>query len=353
MIYEKGKIIKNVIDNTTGLERIIKKVYAKDDVVHNSPLGALEDRSTYMNEDSTDIIDEDILILRPEAYSEGVLHSILPKDGSGDFTVDRNSIATYVGKDGLIKTAQPNEPRIDWSTGEPVILVEPQRTNLISFSNDFSNGDLWSSPGNVVTPNQGISPDGLLNADLISRTRTTWPSYISYKDIINALNEDYAQSIYVKYYDIRYLHVIASNIKSDIIIDLLNKQLIRNEDSLFLDLKIEENGWMRISFKANGRDGYRLIYLTLNSKAEYLTTASDLGSCYIYGAQAEQGTEASSYISTNGSTVTRLADDISVTTPEGVTSITETIDGVEQTPITEIPTTYSLPVGNINKVTMI
>ena len=68
--------------------------------------------------------------------------------------------------------------------------------------------------------------------------------------------------------------------------------------------------------------------------------------------EVKEGTESSSYIPTNGTTVTRLADEISVPTPAGVTSITETIDGVDQTPITTIPATYSLPVGNINKVKM-
>jgi len=92
---------------------------------------------------------------------------------------------------------------------------------------------------------------------------------------------------------------------------------------------------------------------SLTSVRQELYQGDGTSGIYIFGAQVETGTKATSYIPTNGTTVTRLADNISVPTPAGVTAITETIDGVEQTPITTIPATYSLPVGNINKVTML
>ena len=50
-------------------------------------------------------------------------------------TFTRASVATYVGKDGLIKTAGVNEPRFDHdrATGESLgLLIEEQRTNYQS-----------------------------------------------------------------------------------------------------------------------------------------------------------------------------------------------------------------------------
>ena len=56
-----------------------------------------------------------------------------------------------------------NLPRVDYTDGTSSLLVEPQRTNLVTYSEDFTA--MWSKTGAVVTPNQAISPDGTLNAD--------------------------------------------------------------------------------------------------------------------------------------------------------------------------------------------
>jgi hypothetical protein len=73
------------------------------------------------------------LISLCDATNNAKLYSIVPDDGSGDFTAARNSTATYVGADGLIKTAVANEPRIEFNPDGSYkgLLVEPQRTNLV------------------------------------------------------------------------------------------------------------------------------------------------------------------------------------------------------------------------------
>jgi len=67
-----------------------------------------------------------------------------------DFT--RASSGTYVGSDGLIKTATTNEPRFDHdpTTGESLgLLVEESRTNL--FLNSVWAGATTGTPGNAPT----------------------------------------------------------------------------------------------------------------------------------------------------------------------------------------------------------
>ena len=72
------------------------------------------------------------LSLTANAYKAGKLYSFKPFDGSGDFNVVRNTIATRVNQNGIIETVATNVPRLDYSNSEcPVILVEPQRTNLV------------------------------------------------------------------------------------------------------------------------------------------------------------------------------------------------------------------------------
>ena len=65
-----------------------------------------------------------------------------------------------------------NTPRIDYSTGEKAFLLEPQSTNLINYSEDFSNSS-WGKTNSSITSNSIISPDGTLNADkLVENTST-------------------------------------------------------------------------------------------------------------------------------------------------------------------------------------
>ena len=68
------------------------------------------------------------LIVTPNGKKAGKLYALK----GADLDVVRATTDTYVGSDGLIKTAGINEPRFDYSNGScPSILVEPQRTNLV------------------------------------------------------------------------------------------------------------------------------------------------------------------------------------------------------------------------------
>ena len=57
---------------------------------------------------------------------------------------------------------EDNIPRIDYSTGTEAFLLEPQSTNLVPYSEDFSQ---WTPVGTpTITSNYGISPDGTQNS---------------------------------------------------------------------------------------------------------------------------------------------------------------------------------------------
>ena len=81
------------------------------------------------------------------------------------FNFSRASKATVVNKDGLIETVGSGEPRIDYKDdSKGALLLEPQRTNLFTYSEDFSNGSWQKVASSTITTNTVISPDSTLNA---------------------------------------------------------------------------------------------------------------------------------------------------------------------------------------------
>ena len=68
-------------------------------------------------------------------------------------TFTRSSVGTYVGADGLIKTAAVSEARFDHNptTGESLgLLIEEQRTNSFLYSGDLSNTDGWTRINSII-----------------------------------------------------------------------------------------------------------------------------------------------------------------------------------------------------------
>ena len=252
----------------------------------------------------------------PSGIKEGKLYSFRPNDGTGDFTVSRNSTATYVDEDGLIKTALANVPRIDWSTGEAALLVEPQSTNILD--KNTPNALIGVSLDGIVA-----DPTGGNNARAYSKTGPD--TLIRFGSVDTPLTESVkVASVWVRSYS------GTAQIRLD------------SQDNNGTIFNISEQ-WQRIEVNSLGR----------TTDQGFMDVEEVTGTIHLWAPQLEQGTKATSTIVIGNSSVTRLADNISVPTPAGVTAITETIDGVDQTPITTIPATYSLPVGNINKVTML
>ncbi len=90
-----------------------------------------------------------------------------------DFT--RASTATRVNKQGLIEVVKSNVPRIDYTdTSDGVLLLEKAATNLETKSNEFST---WQINSNITrTANYIVSPDGTLNGTRLQFTANGFSS---------------------------------------------------------------------------------------------------------------------------------------------------------------------------------
>ena len=290
------------------------------------------------------------LVLLPKGVKDGKLYSQKPLDGTGDFTVSRNTDATYVDKNGVIQTAPPNVARIDYTDGGcGALLVEPQSTNLVTYSEDFSNA-IWLKSGVTVTPNSIISPNGNLTADKIVET-TDNVLYGVYRNIPST--GTYTHSIFAKAGERTWMRMnLISGADSNIWFDLTNGVVGSNPNGFTYEIINYGNGWFKYSVTRINAATSFTTFIPSTGDGDTTYTGDGTSGIYIFGASLKVNTDYSSYIPTQGSTVTRLADVVTATVPSGVTEIIETIDNVEQAPITVIPTTYQIPNGNINKVIM-
>ena len=104
------------------------------------------------------------------AFKDGKVLAYNDEDGNFkplpfDFT--RATIGTRVNKSGLIETMQSGIPRIDYyDNTNGHLLLEPQRTNLITYSEDFGDSS-WGKLRLSITQNATTSPEGIDNATKI------------------------------------------------------------------------------------------------------------------------------------------------------------------------------------------
>jgi len=230
------------------------------------------------------------------------------------FTFDRSTSATRVNKEGLIEVVTNNEPRIDFlNDSKGALLLEPSRTNLITYSEAFDN-PAWSTYNAAITANQGISPDGTLTADNLQVTTANGGVFESISG-----TGVYTFSVFVKYVDTQYIRLRSTG--TYVHFDLLNGVAIDGSALNADSYKIEDygNGWYRCSITGNNTNTIVQVFTSDTSTG----TPTGTGNALVWGAQVEQGSYATSYIPTQGSVVTRVAESCSQTPPSGIIGQTE------------------------------
>ncbi len=257
------------------------------------------------------------LALIPSGYKGGTIptvYSILPSDGSGDFTFDRaNGYASRVRKDGLIEEVTDDVPRLDWSDGNcPSLLLEPQRTNLLKYSEDYSQSE-WSKIRSTISTNQSIAPNGTFTADKIIAS-TDNNTHRCDQAITLTDGTTYSLSFFVK--SSEYNCIRASIGQSGLTFGNvasfnLNTKTVSTtgtiENAEILDFG---NGWFRcISTMQAGADDRVVIGIGIDDS--YSFAGDNSSGLFMWGAMIEEASYTSSYIKTEGEVggVTRLKDE--------------------------------------------
>ena len=253
------------------------------------------------------------LALIPTGYKAGKLYSVLPESGVGDFTVVRATEATRVNEEGLIETMGANVPRLDYSGGGcPVLLTEPQRTNLITYSEDFSNA-YWTKAGSSVVSGF-TSPDGASNAYKLVEDTSTGGHNFRKNSLAVTLTNTYTFSIIAKKGERDWimlrddLHAGVSTTYFD-----LTNGVVGTTNSAYSNIEALGDGFYRCSTSTISTHASSTIYPATHlaeADNDVTYTGDGTSGVYIFGAQLEEASYPTSYIKTEGSAVTRNGDQV-------------------------------------------
>jgi len=227
------------------------------------------------------------------------------------------------------EVTRDNVPRIDYTGGGcPHILAEPMRTNLFDYSEDFSNWNIFRSS---LTPNETTSPDGTTNADLVEQdypTTSVHGGLNNPTDVTTGV--EYTYSFFVKKKEYSWIELAeaatsASNVSTWF--DVENGVVGNIGSGSTAQIEDFGNGWYRCSISFTSVYTASRNFVLYLSKANGSSTADIVGGVYVWGAQLEAGSYATSYIPNFGTAlgVTRNQD---IFTRDGIGSLINSTEGV-------------------------
>jgi hypothetical protein len=228
-------------------------------------------------------------------------------------------------------------PRLDYSQGScPSLLLEPQRINLVLYSEQFDNAG-WGKFQASVTANTGTSPDGYSNADKLIPSIVLDVHQTS-QVVTLADDTNYAFSCFAKadgYNFLRLAPTTKAGTTSSTFFNLSTGAVGTVGGGHTASIENYGNGWYRCTIVYNSGSGassttQRVAVSQSDNQTSFAGNGTD--GILLYGAQIEEGSYPTSYIPTLGTSVTRVEDNTSKT------SITSLIGQTEGTIFVEMDT---------------
>lgn len=235
------------------------------------------------------------------------------------YTATTNApITNYIPQ---LMTAAINQPRLDFSptTRAPRgLLIEESRTNLLTYSEQFDNA-AWTKTNASITANAVTSPDGTINADKIIPTTANADHLV--RQTVTVTNATHTYTVCAKADGYGFL---AIQIASDAFytkyfegvfnlttgaVEGTGRNVTYTGSRSITSLG---NGWYRCQIVVNNIDANSTTIATAlplstnNPAATY--AGNGFSGTFIWGAQLEVGSFATSYIPTVATTVARGGD---------------------------------------------
>ena len=218
-----------------------------------------------------------------------------------------------------------NIPRVDYSTGTASLLVEPLRTNLVLYSEQFDNV-YWLKIDSTITANSATAPDGTLTADKIIEGSTLSEHGVARVGGIASAGT-YTLSVFAKAAERTRIAIGNSSASNYAIFDLSTGTVVQGSQGTVTNgaiSSIDANGYYRVSCTITvvSLSSISLRLVSTGTTINYLGNGTS--GLFVWGAQLESGSNATSYIPTVAASVTRNSDVISKT---GVSSLIGQTEG--------------------------
>jgi hypothetical protein len=273
--------------------------------------------------------------LRIGACSANGTFSYLGNGTSGIYIYGAQLVSGTSAKDYLRTETRLNIPRLDYTNGScPSILVEPQRTNLLTYSEQFNDAS-WIKTA-TITANTTIAPDGNLSADTFTDSTN---AFLDVRKVITiTANSTNTASFFVKkttgaltnYAGVAILLTGVSTRVDYGIINTTTGAVIRdsssNINSIIYSTQSYGDYWRVITTFTDNQSNLVctfILYPAISTNGTSINSNAQ-GSNVFWGAQLEAGSYATSYIPTVAASVTRNADVISKT---GISSLIGQTEG--------------------------
>lgn len=250
---------------------------------------------------------------------------------SAKLTTTRASSATYWDSSGVLRSASSNvlrrdfDPRLASTTEKCGFLIEEARTNLALRSEEFDNA-AWSTSNTTITANQAVAPDGTTTADLAVPSTGNNAKSVFTTTGLTVTAAVHSWSIFVKNagYNFAALTAVSNTTtRHSIVVNLTTGAITATNtqgspSNVTTAVTLCSNGWVRIVVSMTASSSANVTFLavhpsnsgtpTVDAGCNPTFAGDGVSGIYIWGAQVELGSFASSYIPTAGSTVTRAAD---------------------------------------------
>jgi hypothetical protein len=215
-----------------------------------------------------------------------------------------------------LQTAAAGVPRFDHNpiTDESLgLLIEEQRTNLLTYSEQFDNA-AWSKIRTSITANNIVAPDGTLTGDVLIEN-TDNNSHVVLTTVASQAAGTYTYSVYAKANG-RTSFILQNTVTTTygVLFDLSAVTATTNAGGATGTITHVGNGWYRCTATFTTATNIALSFsIQLISGGAGVYTGNGFSGIFLWGAQLEAGAFPTSYIPTVAASVTRNADAASMT----------------------------------------
>jgi hypothetical protein len=236
-------------------------------------------------------------------------------------TTDATHPASYVASTGYITAATDNQARFDY---DPIaltckgLLIEESRANLLLYSQDFSQAYYNKTRGVIDTVNFVTSPANDSTGRIFTCNTTSGSGfYIARTTITISSASPVSKTVFFKKGTNNWAQITLSDGGANGIAQWFNLATgVVASSTIYgtgwaktsASMTLYANGWYRcqLSVSTTGTTVRLDCFPCVSSDGGSGCTSGDIG--YIWGAQIEAGAFPTSYVVTNGASLTRNAD---------------------------------------------